>query len=130
MGKTKFSDNIIEYLKTDASFPLFFPAKLRGSIANLFLYVIRHDNIREPNLVVIKIAEDLSKKKRYREVERTLILCMHDALDEVCEYAKNRVLWDKLTPDDKKLSRTATAKMMHVRIMRQEIDHQKSIIMQ
>ena len=130
MSEAKFSDALIEFLKTDASFPQFFPAKLRGSIANLFLDVIRHDNIREENLVVKKIAENLSGKKSYRVVEQTLILCMHDSLDEVIEYAKNRVLWDKLTPEDKLLSRTSHAKMMHVRVMRQEIDHQKAMIMQ
>lgn len=130
MSETKLSDALIEFLKTDASFPQFFPSKLRGSIANLFLDVIRHDNIREPHLVVKKIAENLSKKKSYRAVERTLILCMHDSLDEVVEYAKNRVLWDELTPEDRLLSRTSHAKMMHVRVMRQEIEHQKSIIMQ
>ena len=126
MQKESLSDALIEYLKTDASFQLFFPPRLRGSCANLFLDVIRHQNSREPNLVVKTIAEDLQKKSSYRQVEAILMTVMHDSLD----YAQNRILWDALSPEDKKLSRTATAKMMHVRVMRQEIEHQKSIIMQ
>ena len=130
MQKESLSDALIEYLKTDASFQLFFPPRLRGSCANLFLDVIRHQNSREPNIVVKTIAEDLQKKSSYRQVEAILMTVMHDSLDEVIDYAQNRILWDALSPEDKKLSRTATAKMMHVRVMRQEIEHQKSIIMQ
>ena len=129
MQKESLSDALIEYLKTDATLPLFFPPRLRGSCANLFLNVIRHQNIREPNLVVKTIAQDLQKKRSYRQVEAILMTVMRDSLDEVIGYASNRIIWDQLSPDDKAKSRTATAKMMHVRVMRQEIDYQKEIIM-
>ena len=108
MQKESLSDALIEYLKTEASFPLFFPPRLRGSCANLFLDVIRHQNIREPNLVVKTIAEDIQKKRSYRQVEAILITVMHDSLDEVIEYAQNRILWDTLSPEEKKF-RTAHA---------------------
>ena len=52
MNHAKLSDTLIAYLRTDASFPSFFPPRLRGSIANLFLNVIRHQGIRDHNLVV------------------------------------------------------------------------------
>ena len=126
--ETKLSKSLIEYLRSDASFPSFFPPKLRGSIANLFLYVIRHQDIREPILLSKTIAEELQKKSSYREVEKILIMTMHDALDEVIDYAKNRILWDGLSPEDKAISRTAQAKMTHVYLMRKEIEHLRKSI--
>ena len=122
--KEKLSDPLIEYLRTDASFPSFFPNKLRGSIANLFLSVIRQD-IQDPDDVVRVIAESLQKKSSYREVEKILIMTMNDALDECIDYAKNRILWEQLTPEDKKLSRTAKARETHVYLMRKELSFQR-----
>ena len=125
MNHAKLSDALIEYLRSDASFPMFFPAELRGSCANLFLNVIRKQDIREPILLSKTIAEELQKKSSYREVEKILIMTMHDALDEVIDYAKNRILWDRLSPEDKAISRTAQAKMMHVYMLRGELSFEK-----
>ena len=125
MNHAKLSDTLIEYLRTDASFPMFFPAELRGSCANLFLNVIRKQNIREPILLSKTIAESLQKKSKFREVEKILIMTMHDALDEVIDYAKNRILWDRLSPEDKKLSRSAQAKMTHIYMLKKELSFQR-----
>ena len=125
MNHAKLSDALIEYLRTDASFPMFFPADLRGSCANLFLNVIRKQDIREPILLSKTIAEELQKKSSYREVEKILIMTMHDALDEVIDYAKNRILWDRLSPEDKKLSRSAQAKMTHIYMLKKELSFQR-----
>ena len=62
MSHAKLSDALIEYLRTNASFPMFFPAELRGSCANLFLNVIRKQDIREPILLSKTIAEELQKR--------------------------------------------------------------------
>ena len=102
MSHEKLSDALIEYLRTDASFPMLFPAELRGSCANLFLKVIRKQDIGEPILLSKTIAEDLQKKSSYREVEKILITAMHSNLDDVIEYADNRIRWDKLSPDDRR----------------------------
>ena len=124
--KEKLSEPLISYLRTDASFPSFFPPRLRGSIANLFLKVIRRSqDIQEPVDVVRVIAESIQKKSSYRKVEKILILTMHDALDEVIDYARNRILWEQLTPEDKKLSRTAQAKMTHLWLMKRELSFQR-----
>ena len=131
MQKESLSDALIEYLKTEASFPLFFPPRLRGSCANLFLDVIRHQNVREPGEVVIAIVRKIARKSnKIREVEAIFLQCVNNNLDEVVEYAKNRILREDLSPDDKELSRAANARMAHVYLMRKEIEHQKSIIMQ
>lgn len=124
--KEKLSEPLISYLRTDASFPSFFPPRLRGSIANLFLNVIRRSqNIQDPDNVVRVIAESLQKKSSYREVEKILIMTMNDALDECIDYAKNRMLWDRLSPEDKKLSRTAQAKMTHLYMLKKELSFQR-----
>ena len=125
MNHAKLSDALIEYLRTDASFPMFFPADLRGSCANLFLNVIRKQNIREPILLSKTIAESLQKKSKFREVEKILIVTMHNAIDEVIDYAKNRILWDRLSPEDKKLSRSAQAKMTHIYMLKKELSFQR-----
>ena len=125
MNHAKLSDALIEYLKTEASFPLFFPPKLRGSIANLFLNVIRKQDIREPILLSKAIAESLQKKSKFREVEKILIVTMHNALDECVDYAKNRILWNRLSPEDKKLSRSAQAKMTHIYMLKKELSFQR-----
>ena len=130
MQKESLSDALIEYLKTEASFPLFFPPRLRGSCANLFLDVIRHQGVTDPHLVIDAITHNLARKRIYRVVESIFMARIDDSYTEAVSYAQNRILWDTLSPEEKKLSRTATAKMMHVKVMRQEIEHQKSIIMQ
>ena len=128
MKEVSLSDALIEYLRTDASFPMFFPAELRGSCANLFLNVIRKQDIREPILLSKTIAEELQKKSSYQEVEKILITAMHSNLDDVIEYANNRIRWDNLSPDDRKLSRTAKAKETHIYLMRKEIEYLRNSI--
>ena len=128
MNHAKLSDALIEYLRTEASFPMFFPAELRGSCANLFLNVIRKQDIREPILLSKAIAESLQKKSNYREIEKILIAAMYSNLDDVVEYARNRILWDGLSKEDKNLSRTAASKMTHVYLMRKEIEHLRKSI--
>ena len=126
MSHAKLSDTLIAYLRTDASFPSFFPPKLRGSIANLFLDVIRRSqDIQEPDDIVRVIAESLQKKSSYREVEKILIMTMNDALDECIDYAKNRILWDRLSPEEKAISRTAQAKMTHIYMLKKELSFQR-----
>lgn len=128
MSHEKLSDTLIAYLRTDASFPSLFPAKLRGSCANLFLNVIRKQDIGEPILLSKTIAEDLQKKSSYREVEKILIMAMHSNLEDVIQYADNRILWEQLSPDDRKLSRTAKARETHVYLMRKEIEYLRNSI--
>ena len=109
-------------------FPSLFPAKLRGSCANLFLNVIRKQDIREPILLSKTIAEELQKKESFRKVEKILIMAMHSNLEDVIQYADNRILWEQLTPEDKKLSRTAKARETHVYLMRKEIEYLRNSI--
>ena len=129
--KKNLSDQLMEFLRTSSTFPMFFPPRLRGSCANLFLDVIRHQNVREPGEVVIAIVRKIARKSnKIREVEAIFLQCVNDNLDEVVEYAKNRILWEDLSPDDKELSRTANARRAHVYLMRKEIEHQRAVIMQ